>query len=73
MAFTLTQLNAIEAAIASGQLSVNYGGKSVTYRSFTDLRQARDLIRSDLIASGQLAPPPLSNRGPASLATFSRD
>ncbi|XYJ11805.1 phage head-tail joining protein [Telluria sp. B2] len=73
MAFSLTQLNALEAAIASGQLSVNYDGKSVTYRSVGELMQARDIVRSELIASGQLRASPLSNRGPASLATFSRD
>ncbi len=71
--FTLTQLNAVEAAIASGQLSVNYDGKSVTYRSIGDLVKARDLIRADLMATGALAPSPLSNRGPASLTIFSRD
>jgi hypothetical protein len=73
MAFTLTQLNALDSAIASGQLSVNYDGKSITYRSVGELIKARDLMRSDLIASGQMGAAPLSNRGPASLATFGRD
>ncbi|NML62261.1 hypothetical protein HHL21_14485 [Massilia sp. RP-1-19] len=73
MAFSLTQLNAIEAAIGSGQLSVNYDGKSVTYRSVGDLIKARDVIRADLMASGALASPRLSNRGPGSLTIFSRD
>lgn len=73
MAFTLTQLNALDSAIASGQLSVNYDGKSITYRSVGELIKARDLMRSDLIASGQMSAGPFSNRGPASLATFSRD
>ena len=73
MAFTLNQLNALEAALASGQLSVNYDGKSVTYRSVGDLMQARNLIRGELMAAGLLSPSPLSNRGPASLATFGRD
>lgn len=73
MAFTLTQLSAIEAAIASGQLSINYDGKSVTYRSVGDLISARNLIRADLTASGQLAAPALTNRGPGSLTIFSRD
>lgn len=71
--FTLSQLNALDAAIASGQLSVNYDGKSITYRSVGDLMKARELVRSELIAAGQLSAPPLSNRGPASLASFSRD
>jgi hypothetical protein len=71
--FTLSQLNALDAAIASGQLSVNYDGKSITYRSVGDLMKARELVRSELIATGQLGASPLSNRGPASLASFSRD
>lgn len=73
MAFTLNQLNAIEAAIASGQLRVMYDGKQVEYRSIADLRQARDIIRGELIASGALSVSKASNRGPASLAVFSRD
>lgn len=54
MAFTTTQLTAIEEAIASGELTVEYDGKKVTYRSMDDLRAARDLIRADLIDSGAL-------------------
>lgn len=73
MAFTLTQLAAMEAAIASGEASVAYDGKRVEYRSIDDLLKAMEVVRSALIASGQLAPPPLSNRGPATLAVFSRD
>ena len=73
MAFTLSQLNALDSAIASGQLSVNYDGKSITYRSVVELMKARDVIRSELAASGQLSTGPLSNRGPAALATFTRD
>jgi len=73
MAFTLNQLNALDSAIASGQLSVNYDGKSITYRSVSELMKARDVIRSELAASGQLSTGPLSNRGPASLTTFTRD
>lgn len=73
MAFTLNQLSTLDSAIASGQLSVNYDGKSITYRSVGELIKARDLMRSDLIASGQMRAGPLSNRGPAALATFSRD
>ena len=73
MAFSLTQLNALEAALASGQLSVNYDGKSITYRSVGDLIKARDVIRTELMNSGQLPGARMSNRGPASLATFTRD
>lgn len=73
MAFTLTQLSAIEAAIASGELQIMYDGKRIEYRNMSDLMKARDLVRGELIASGQLAGAPLNNRGPAALAVFSRD
>lgn len=52
--FTITQLEAIEAALASGELTVEYDGKKVTYRSTTDLRAARDLIRGELVAAGTI-------------------
>lgn len=48
MNFTQTQLDAIEAAIASGTTSVSYEGKSVTYRSMDDLLRARQIIRRAL-------------------------
>jgi roadblock/LC7 domain-containing protein len=67
--FTTTQLTAIEAAIASGELRVQYDGKSVEYRSMDELRAARDLIRADLIASGQLTDATPTR----SYAAFSRD
>jgi roadblock/LC7 domain-containing protein len=73
MAFSLNQLNALEAAMASGQTSVSYDGKRIDYRSVGELVQARNIVRAELIASGQLSASPLSNRGPGSLMTFSRD
>jgi roadblock/LC7 domain-containing protein len=73
MAFTLNQLNAIENAMASGQLKVVYDGKHVEYRSIDDLIKARNLVRAELIASGVINERPLSNRGPASVAVFSQD
>jgi hypothetical protein len=73
MAFTLTQLSAIEAALASGELKVKYDGKEIEYRSVGDLLKVRNLARSELVAAGQLTDTTLSNRGPASLAVFSRD
>lgn len=57
MAFTLAQLDAIETAMASGELLVEYEGKKVQYRSMGDLVTARNLVRAELIASGQLAAP----------------
>jgi hypothetical protein len=73
MAFTLNQLNAIESAIGSGQLVVEYDGKKVEYRSMNELMKARSVVRGDLIAQGLLSASSQTNRGPASLAVFSRD
>lgn len=51
MAFTQTDLDAIDRAIASGELSVRTAtGASVTYRSLDELLRARDLIASALAA-----------------------
>ena len=66
MAFSQTQLDAIDAAIASGELVVQYDGKRVEYRSMADLLRARAVI------TAELAPPPI-NRGPATLAVFDRE
>lgn len=73
MSFTLTQHAALEAAIASGTMEVQYDGKRVKYQSMSDLIQAYNLVTSALQASGQLAVAPNSNRGPSSLAVFCRD
>ena len=73
MAFTVNQLNALDAAIASGRLEVEYNGKRVRYNNVSDLLKARNLVRAELVSSGQLTAPGQSNRGPASLAVFSRD
>lgn len=69
MAWTLTQLQAIEDAIASGQLKVAYEGKSVEYRSMDDLIAARNTIRADLISTGAIEEPDLYTR---SYASFSK-
>lgn len=67
--FTVTQLEAIEAAIGSGELTVEYDGKKVTYRSMADLKAARDLIKAELEASGAIA----SGTPPRSYTAFSRE
>ena len=67
--FTVANLEAIEAAIASGELSVSYDGKSVTYRSMKDLMDARDRIKAELEAAGLLT----SSAPRHSLTSFSRD
>ena len=50
MAFDQTQLDALDAAIASGELTVKYNGKEITYRSINELVRARNLIM------GQISP-----------------
>lgn len=48
MAFTQTQLTALEEAIASGALIVKYADKQVTYNSMKDMLALRDVMRRDL-------------------------
>jgi len=55
MAWTETHLEAIEAAIASGELTVRFGDRTVTYRSMDELLQARALIREALAAKSGAA------------------
>jgi roadblock/LC7 domain-containing protein len=51
MAFTQTQLDALDGAIAAGVLTVRTAdGKLVTYQSMGDMLKARDLIASSLAA-----------------------
>lgn len=54
MAFTQAQLDAVETAIASGELKVMFDGREVIYRSIDDLLKARDVIKSSLQASGSI-------------------
>ena len=68
MAFTQADIDALDAAIASGELSVSTpDGRSVTYRSLDDLRKARALMLAQINKS--------SNRSGArhSLASFADD
>lgn len=51
MAFTQSQLDALEAAIASGTLEVRVGDKLVRYQTMGDLIRARDLLRDQLSAA----------------------
>ncbi len=51
MAFTTTDLAAIDAAIASGELTVSHNGRTVTYRSMADLMRARQTILAEIAAA----------------------
>lgn len=51
MAFTSTDLAAIDAAIASGEMTVKHNGREVTYRSIDDLKKARAVIVAEIAAA----------------------
>jgi hypothetical protein len=58
MPVTTADINALNAAIASGERQVTLGGQSITYRSIDDLIKARNDLRTELAnqnaeASGQ--------------------
>ena len=55
MAHTQTDLDAIKAAIASGEQSVEVAGRKVVYRSVDDLRKARDDIAAELASATTVA------------------
>jgi hypothetical protein len=48
MAFTQTQLTALETAIAQGALSVQFGERRITYHSLDEMIRLRDTMRSEL-------------------------
>lgn len=48
MAWTQDDLTALEAAIATGALTVQYTDKKIEYRSLKDMLQIRDMIRGNL-------------------------
>lgn len=71
--FTVTQLEAIEKAIASGTLKVRYDGKEIQYQDMASLMNARNLIRDELIANGLLASTGGNARGASTVTEFCRD
>lgn len=48
MAYTQTQLDTIEAAIASGTLRVEIDGRVVVYQSLEALNKLRDQMKAEL-------------------------
>lgn len=48
MAFTQTQLDALNSAIAEGALTVKYQDKSVTYRSLDEMLRLRELMYREI-------------------------
>ena len=56
MGFTTQDLAAIDAAIASGELTIRAAdGKMVTLRTMSELLQARAAIRADIAAAAPAA------------------
>ena len=53
MAFTETDLQVIEKAIKSGELSVQYRDRSVTYRPVDELLTVGDLIKKEVETSSE--------------------
>ena len=51
MAATQSQLDALDSAIASGELRVIVEGRNVEYRSISDLLSARRFLADQLAAS----------------------
>jgi hypothetical protein len=54
MSFTTANLDAIESAIASGELTVSFNDRTVTYRSINDLIKARNTIKAQLREDGAI-------------------
>lgn len=48
MAYTTTDLSNIESALAEGVLTVSVAGRTVTYRSLSEMMQIREIIRTEL-------------------------
>jgi len=67
MAFTQTQLDALEAAIAAGTIEVRVGDKLIRYQSTREMISARDLIRNQLNLQAQ------TQGSRASFASFTKD
>lgn len=55
MALTQTDLDALDVAIATGELTVEFNGRRVTYRSVPELLQARAHVAALLSAQGRPA------------------
>lgn len=72
MAYSIAQLNALQAAAASGHLEVQYADKKIKYQTLTEMRSLIAEMRAALIASGELSEP-ANNRPTTSVAQFTRE
>jgi hypothetical protein len=53
MAFTQKHVDALNEAMASGELEVNFGDRKVRYRSFEELKRAKQHIQKELQATAK--------------------
>lgn len=56
MAYTQTDLDRLDAMIASGTLEMTYDGKRVVYRDMNQMLRARAHVASQIAAAGSAAP-----------------
>lgn len=68
MAWTQADIDALDAALASGRKTVQYGDKSTTYQSVDEMLKVRALMRSEVASAGAT-----TSEGRSTLATFRRD
>lgn len=54
MAFTQSQLNNLEQAIAEGVTSVRLNGRQVEYRSLKEMERLRDSMRAEIGVSASV-------------------
>ncbi|MCD8139460.1 MAG: hypothetical protein LUE17_06740 [Planctomycetaceae bacterium] len=53
MKFTEEQYVALKEAIASGELSVQYNGRRIQYRSLAEMLQAKSLMEDELFGKSK--------------------
>jgi roadblock/LC7 domain-containing protein len=56
MAYTESQLEALEAALASGTLRVSFEGRSVEYRSVDEIKKAIAEVKAGLASANPATP-----------------
>lgn len=70
MAYTQNDLDQLDAAIASGELTVSYSGRTVEHRSIDDLLKARAHVLRVLQAQAGTRRAPTFGGASYSLANF---
>ena len=63
MSYTPTQLAALKAALAAGTTRVSYDGKSVEYRSLSEIKEIIALIEAELSGAARTRSVRFRSRG----------